>query len=96
MNNIEINAKINGKEVPLSTISTKTFEEIRRKDANRFPFFPAFRVCGLEVTDSGGSGVCIVHDNTHRIYNFGELVKIRDRLNLVIDYRIKEGFRPKQ
>jgi len=33
MNNIEITVKVNGKEVPLSDISTETFEKIKKADA---------------------------------------------------------------
>ena len=32
MNNIEITVKVNGKQVPLSDISTETFEKIKKAD----------------------------------------------------------------
>ena len=42
MQNVEINVKVNGKEVPLSTISTETFEKV--KSAEKVKDIPVARL----------------------------------------------------
>ena len=58
MNNIEITVKVNGKEIPLSDISTETFEKIKKADA---PL-----KLGDIIESTGGFGKRVVLFDEHR------------------------------
>jgi len=53
MDNVEINVTVNGKSVPLSTISTETFEKIRdaEEEENTSTFLVADDVLVIRLTD---------------------------------------------